>query len=322
MKMRTTLAAIVALALPAIAVGQQVETQEQQEQQRTQQRETEQPADRADRTPAGERRSAGFRGTETEQTRQLGQQEDQNQELVNYLAAKVKLANDCQIELASLAAEQAESQEVKEFANTLKEEHKNLNQQLIQAVPQLREAEGLSDTGSQREASRTGEPAQPGQSDQPQFGQTDRDEARQPGQPGQLGQAQPGQAERATARAQIGQEGQFLDGAAKKLLEITRQATESNKESVKQMLSEKQGKKFDMCFVGLQIGAHMWMEAELEAMQDVGPQQFTSVVQQAHSKVQDHLATAKDLGKKFEDETGSSGQASADEQEANPLEDF
>ncbi len=207
---------------------------------------------------------------------QDGSQQNQgaNEELVNYLAAKLMLANECQVKMGEMAAKKAETQEVKDLAETLKKEHKELNNRLKEAMPRLETVASLSKSGSNQER-----------------GQKGAYQARRPNIDEQ----------NAAGRSSD----QFLNGAAQQLLDITRNAAEENHRAVTEMLGEKQGKDFDRCFLATEIGAHQWMLAELKAIQGIDQQQFTSLVKETEQKVEGHLKKAKELAKKMEEDRGS-----------------
>lgn len=298
MKTRTLLVALVALGLPSVVSAQQGQDLDQPGQPGTIQRDTDRQAEQPATPPTGERRESGFRGTELGTPGERGQehaQQGSNRELINYLAARLKLANDCEIEISQLAAEQAQDQQVKQFAQKVIQDHQRLNQQLEQAVPGLASVQGIQ--SSQSSDRQTGEAGQTGQ--RPQFGQpSQRERLEQPGQPGQLGQRDDAQRTQRDPQSRIQlaqQDDQYLDGAAKKLLHIERAAAESNKQMITELLQEKQGQEFDMCYVGQQVGMHMWMVAELKAIQEHGPEELAEVAGQAESTAEEHLEKAKQL---------------------------
>ncbi|QEG36944.1 DUF4142 domain-containing protein [Bythopirellula goksoeyrii] len=93
----------------------------------------------------------------------------------------------------------------------------------------------------------------------------------------------------------------------KQLLTIQKKAADNYQVSSIMMLNNYQGQDFDMAFLGMQIGAHTWSLAELKALDSVGNEQFQQIVAEARSKVEQHLAEAKRLSKKFEDDQKFAG---------------
>lgn len=221
------------------------------------------------------------RGQATQQ--RVSQQQDDrqqnqgaNDELVNYLAAKLMLANECQVKMGEMAAKKAESKEVKELAEMLKQGHQNLNKELKQAMPQLESVASLSSSDNRNDRA----------------------------QEGAYQARRPNYDERNAAAGGD----QFLSGASQQLLDITRRAADEHHRAVTETLGEKEGKDFDRCFLATEIGAHQWMLAELKAIQGIDQQQeFTRIVKDAEQKVEKHLEKAKELAKKMEKDRDSEG---------------
>lgn len=78
-------------------------------------------------------RSTQFRG---ESATASSQNVDQQISLM--AAAEMAIMNDCEIKTAQLAKEKIDNEQVKQFADTLIRDHQQLNQQLMQAMPELR----------------------------------------------------------------------------------------------------------------------------------------------------------------------------------------
>ncbi len=87
-----------------------------------------------------------------------------------------------------------------------------------------------------------------------------------------------------------------------RLLEIDRQATQNYLKSSTQMLQQYEGQDFDMGFLGFQIGAHTWAQAELQACEGTGDDEFQQVIKRATENVEQHLQQARQLAKQFEDD--------------------
>lgn len=272
---------VVTMGLPVTAVAQQPTAEPDAYLPNRNQPTQQSTADPAD-TP--QRREANYRGDQ----QQKGASQTANAELVNYLAAKMMLANQCEIEAADLAAQRAESSDVKSLANKIRQSHDLLNKQLVQAMPGLKSVEGLASTSSGLErTNRTNAASREYDADS--------------------------NARNRVAGADSTSRDAFLDGAAQQLIDIHRRAVQNNHQMVKAELSEKQGAEFDRCFVNQQVGAHMWMLAELKAMQDVGPSQFASLVQESERQVKTHLDAAKQLAKQLEQQAQDAQAGAASE---------
>lgn len=87
-----------------------------------------------------------------------------------------------------------------------------------------------------------------------------------------------------------------------RLCAINHRAAEKNLAISKQMLEQYQGQDFDMAFLGMQIGGHAWLLSELESLEGIGSPEFQKLVASTTKTVQEHLAHAKALSKKFEDD--------------------
>jgi predicted outer membrane protein len=201
----------------------------------------------------------------------VGNQQDR--ELVNFLAGKLMLCNQAEVQLIQMAADQLKNPEVKQFAEQVAQDHRQLNEQLKQQIPGLTSIQ----LGPQQGTART-QPGRPGV--QPQAQQRTE----------QLGQRQPGQ------QANY-QSGSITD----QLTKIAQHTVQNNLQMTSECFQEHQGD-IDGDFLGQQIGGHMWLISELKAIQEVGPEQLRPFAQQAEQKVQHHLDTAKELAKRFKDE--------------------
>lgn len=278
MKTRLSLALLLACTLPTIAVGQQRQDDDQRPA----------PPQTEGQDPTQlERREANFRGPGRTQ-----QRPDQQEDLTAYLAAKLQLANLSEIQLATLATQQAEHPEVKQFAEMLVRSHRQLNQQISQAVP------GLPAAGVQQRGENQPRSSEARRSQDENIRRSQDENARQ-------------------SQTADRQQSPRLTGAHQELIAINRRAVDNAVQMTSEMFRDKEGTKFDMCFVTQQIGAHVWLLSELQAIRDAGPQEFSQVVQQAEQETQQHLEQAKELAKKLEQQlTGSQDQGRASRQQS------
>ncbi|MEQ8849415.1 DUF4142 domain-containing protein [Botrimarina sp.] len=294
-------------------------------------RQADDQADNAlDRQPGVEQRRSNYRGEAGQQQRPQGgmQQAGTDQELVNYLAAKMNLCNASQVALGEMAAQQAENQQVKDFAQQVQQSYQQLNQQLKQAMPGVKTVDASFASDQSSRSMRQDNRSQVQNRDRVDLGIQTPGQDANPLAENALGQNSParnnqmrdqqqnrdaqnlGLAGQQAARAgQSAPRGDFLDGAAQKLMDITRRAAEENHQATVQMLREKQGKEFDKCFVAAQVGTLTWYHSELTAIRDTGPQQFSQVVQEAERKVADHLEKAKQLAQQLSDSQSSNQRA-------------
>jgi predicted outer membrane protein len=275
---------LLSLALaPAAAWAQNVRTEQdpasRQQQQREQQQDLQQ-RDLQQRQFQSTRETTGRQAT-------AGQADEQ---LVHFFAAKLALMNQAEAELAQLATTQASDAEVKQLAQRLIQSHQQLNQEMLQAFPQLASLQGLN---NQRIASQTTRQGQT-QTDRPGAGQERRPDAIDRTAATEAGRTQAGQRSAATTVR-----GQSNDDVTGILLDICRRATENHVQMAKQSLQSKQGKDFDACWVGSQICAHQMLVAELKALENIGTPEFQQIIQKAEQESQQHLRQAEQLAQRL-----------------------
>ncbi|WP_345682748.1 DUF4142 domain-containing protein [Novipirellula caenicola] len=204
-------------------------------------------------------------------------QQQQGPTVTQALVQKLIKANEAEIELAKLAQQKSDNQEVQKFAQMLIQDHQALNQTLQQ------HARSSQSGQSQTQQSTTGQ----SQTDQSQPGHT----ARTGSQPATHSQ---------TTSDRMTQWGSQT--VPKELCQIGEQAYDNALKMTKEMLNNYEGQDFNMAFLGQQTVAHTMLLAELQAIESNGPQSLQPIVQQASSKVQMHLDKTKQLAKKFEDD--------------------
>lgn len=73
----------------------------------------------------------------------------------------------------------------------------------------------------------------------------------------------------------------------------------------KRELSEKEGQKFDQCFMAQQIGAHIGMMAKLEGSGSYASAEMQQVIDQQKQTTQQHLQMAKQIMQQLEGSTAT-----------------
>lgn len=200
-------------------------------------------------------------------------QQQQGPTVTQALVQKLIMSNEAEIELAKLAQQKSDNQEVQKFAQMLIQDHQALNQTLKQHA-------GSSQAGQSQTHSL--------QAGQTQTGQT---------------QDRTGQQPAADSQTRSDRMTQWSDQTVpKELCQIGEQAYDNALKMTKEMLNRYEGQDFNMAFLGQQTIAHTMLLAELQAIESNGPQSLQPIVQQASSKVQMHLEKTKQLAKKFEDD--------------------
>jgi predicted outer membrane protein len=214
------------------------------------------------------------------------------------LAAWLIVDNEAEIALAELAQQKAESEEVKQFARTMQDEH---TQYLSQLAPFAGDAHQSGD--------RTIEGQQPSRRTEGSRDDTDRarddtdaqrrDAQRRDGQQ-QAGNDRP----KATDARRPGE--QATDSRGVDLVALKKELGEQCLQSVKQSLEEKQGAEFDKCYMAQQAMAHQQMLDTLEVFESHASTELQPVIQAGIETTRKHLEHAKELAKSAESRVASS----------------
>jgi predicted outer membrane protein len=235
-------------------------------------------AERAATEQQGQQYTAQFRGTQPAA--------ESNKEVEQYFATCLLKQNEAEVEIAQFAQQQTQNPEVKQFAQMLVQDHR----QLIQKLQPLAGQHGArsnapslgaqSQTDAQRQAS---------------------DTTRLPGASA-AGQPNRNVNQNLTGIHEAGQPNAALHEVA----QIQEKIGERCVQALREELQQKEGAEFDKCFVGSQVSGHMHMLAELEVLEQQGPDQVKQIAQQARPKVQQHLEHAKQLMKQLESSSPTS----------------
>lgn len=277
------------------------------------------------------------------QTEQLGQQSSQD-ELATFFAAKMVIGQQAEMQAISMASDKLEHPQVKEFAQKLMQDHQQLQQRIMQAMPHLASVEGvrsqqtasqqsssLHDSRSSLQGTQQGQIGTSGQAAAGQspsnsgIAQQQSDRNTSPSDPSDRIAASdspsrsttPGSVDsdlendRSTASphstAYRGEPGrQALSGSLNKLVAICRESAENDLQMSRQMMESKaEGKDMDMTFVGSQIICHQKALAELRALDGVGSSEFQQIVQQAEQVMERHYQEAQELAMTLGSESGN-----------------
>lgn len=293
-----------------------------------------------------------LQGTRIDGQAQQGMQ-GMDQQLSLLAAAELAISNHCEIQMAQMAMDKIENDQVKQFAQTMIRDHQQLNQQLMQAMPQLSSMIRMDSSAAHSERSsslqssqstQSSQLSQSTQSQQPglrdsesdsqsspnlrsdersqaQAGQSsaDRTASNQPGQPSTTRSQETQATERATgyrgAATQPGASGSTSQFVSK-LVSLCEETAQNKLQMAQQDMQDKQGKEADMTYMGTQVVMHQQTLAHLQALQGEGTPEFQQIVQQAEDKVSQHLSQAKSIVENLSSESGSSqtGQSGQDGQ--------
>ena len=225
---------------------------------------------------------------------QAGQVNDQ-------LLAKWLIAdNQGEIALAEFAQERAESEQVKEFAKKMIQDHQQFVQKLQRTAGQ--QGNQLGQAGAAAgESQAQRQPARPGQP-QPR--------PAQPGQDQPSAQAETAQAESAQQQEQRTtgfRPGQSSGGKASDVAELKQQLGQKHTASLREELGRYEGADFDKAFMHTAAMAHVKMADTLEVFQQNASPQLRETLAQGLQTTKQHLQMAKQIRQELEQQ-GSGGQ--------------
>ncbi len=270
---------VVAAGLSCLVIGFAWAQQETEREYEREGKAASQSAGQTDRpaTQSRQRHTAEFRGTRSAA--------GQNQEVEHHLAKCLMIKNQAEIEINEFAQERAKNPEVKQFAQQMVEDHRQLAEQLQQLAGAATRAGQSPRASSQIDAE-----AQPS------------DTTRLPGSPGA---GQPDTTPELNRNVNVNENlaadrpaGQ--SGALTQLLEIDRQITKRTTQAMRDELQQKSGAEFDECYLGAQIGSHICMLAALEVIGQQAQGELRQVAEQAQPTIQQHLDHAKHLAKELQ----------------------
>jgi predicted outer membrane protein len=187
------------------------------------------------------------------------------------LVQKLIKANEAEIELAKLAQQKTDNEELKQLAAMIVKDHQQLNQTLNKHA-------GKQSAGNEGSGKSTAD-------------QASQDRKR----------------DQATTTSAKSERASDTPTVPKELCKVSEQACENALKMTKEMLSNYDGQDFNMAFLGQQCVAHTMMLAELKAIESTGPKELRDLASQAAKKVETHLEKAKQLAKKLEDDSKSRG---------------
>jgi predicted outer membrane protein len=200
--------------------------------------------------------------------------QNQSRPLEKLIVKQLTITNQAEIELSQMAVDKAKSDEVKQFAQMLIEDHRQLNQKLSQL--------GKGNAGNQQGDAKS-RPAV---------------DAALPS-PSQPGLNPPASADVAAVARDDSSSSVGNEPLISRLTSIAEKATKNHTEMVKEDLQNREGNEFDMAFVGYQIACHSAGVAKLQAMDGVGSPQLQSVLKGAEQRMTTHLDKAKQLAEKL-----------------------
>lgn len=228
----------------------------------------------------------------------------------------LSLSNKNEIEIAKLAAQRAQSDEVKQYASQLIKDHTALQEKLVDFHARMsgQAPAGAQDQGQARPEGQAQPEGQAADQAQPRTLPASQQEPapRQPAQvevqaqPGQAGvrvQGQPRQEVGPGARqpeTQVQVQSQVQDQGRTSSLPFDLNAIQKEMaaqclESARQELTGKEGAEFDACFIGMAIGQHGHMKDAITVFERHSSPQLQELLADAKGTVEEHLQKAKEL---------------------------
>lgn len=209
-------------------------------------------------------------GTQTRDDQNRDRMNDSASQTDAVLATWLAVDNQNEVELARLAQQKATSNEVKEFARMMIEDHGQFGQKLAIFSGPMTGTEGRND------GTRTG--GTDGKND------------------GGTRQPNPGES-KGGAGGDPRNSGMPLDTA-----NLVRELGRKCLESAKQALSEKQGSDFDKCYMHMQVMAHQKVADSIEVFGNHASPKLKATLDEGEKTVKTHLEYAKQICKKIDGE--------------------
>lgn len=210
------------------------------------------------------------------QPQQPGQTQGYPQVTDQTIAACLAIANQEEVAIAQFVSEKTKNDDVKEFAKMLVEDHQAFLKKLQRFTPEARDSTLQETASTQQSAVKQAGGAAPQQSASGQQ-RSANPQQQQPGQPIQQTGAQ-GQ-----ARQQVN------------LIQLEREIAQECLSEAKKGLSEKEGAKFDACFIGHQIAKHEAMKTKLTVLQRHASSELAQLLADGVKTTEKHLKDAEKI---------------------------
>lgn len=215
------------------------------------------------------------RQREGQQSRQSGSQTD------GQLAAVLIIDNQKEIALAEIAAQEAQNEQVKQFAQKMIQDHK----QFVQQLQRFAESAGIQEQQFTLESGATGERSRSTTQQRPQ--QAEREER---------SREEESTARRAARPAELGEGSQ----QGVNFVSLKKELAQQSLQSIRQDLQEKSGSEFDHCYMFGQVMAHMHMADALKVFSKHASPQLQETLQKGLQTTQQHLTQAKQIAQQVE----------------------
>lgn len=204
-----------------------------------------------------------------------------------FLADWLIIDNNTEIQMAKLALQKASSEEVKQFAQKMIADHQKFNEQLMRFAGN----QAPRDESAQRDNATTN-------------GQN-REQAQSNATP-RTGQAEPLRrtVAKVTDQGEIPGQNPVPGRSHGGVLALKQEIAEQCLASAHQELDSKSGKEFDECYIGMQIGAHMYVVDAMTVFQRHASPELKQAIAAGEQTAQGHLQMAKNLMKQQHQDAG------------------
>jgi predicted outer membrane protein len=231
--------------------------------------------------------------------------------------------NEAEVQLTELAQQQAQNSSVKEFAQKMAQDHRQMIQQLQQiagaqssrssslgasrlGTSSATETTTAGTTGTSGTATTSNDTTRTGTCGLGPAGTRGSETSTTPGAATSNQSGRNSLSSSQTTDLAGGVASSAAGGAVQQLGQLEQQILDRKMQLTKEDLQQKQGAEFDKCFVGIAIPAHVHMVAELEVLEKQGGQ-LAQIAQQARPIAQQHLDQAKQLIKQLEGQSTAAG---------------
>lgn len=204
-----------------------------------------------------------------------------------FLADWLIIDNNNEIAMAELALQKADSDEVKQFAQKMIADHQKLNEQLMRF------------TGGHAQREESAQRPNPATNDQ------NRQQAQTNAAP-RANQAEPQRrtVARITDQGEIPGQNPAQGRNHGGMLGLKREIADQCLASAHKELDGKSGQEFDECYIGMQIGAHMYVVDAMTVFQRHASPELKQTIAAGEQTAQGHLQMAKKIMKQQSQDAG------------------
>jgi predicted outer membrane protein len=235
---------------------------------------------------------------------QAGQRDQGNEEAAftnKYLVTCLRNGNQAEVTISKLAAQKANDEDVKAFAQQMVKDHMDF----LSKLDRIRQ-EGVLTTGtssSTQTQSRTeirsrNANTDPNPAANRVAGQTDSsDQAR--------GARTEVRVDTTRGNVTASANGAAIGGHGDQIIRIEKEVADRMVSTKQRELNEKQGKEFDQCFMFMQVAAHSEMVDKLTVFKGHARGELQQVIEEGLEKTQQHLEHAKQLAQRIDKNDGA-----------------